>query len=476
VVLVKKIVIIVLVFLVVISFSVTAQSTITTTPINNQVDVNGNAQYSLEIKNHEAVSQRYSIFSFQSGQGWNVDPYPLRDKVIELGPGKSYTTMIQIQPLEDFSPGIYHISIAVESDRGEKYSKALKVYLRPETPVEYVPALKVTADLDEKINPQESISIKLFIENRNPLDLQELKVRIQSDLFEFRKEAVIDLPPLEKKTVEFSITPNPFTQPKEYVLFFVFERDGQDIKVVEQKIEILPLLPGFELDAQKERIFLKDFYGLHITNKGNVLNSQEVNFPTTLWQSMFTRGDVQAVSIDGERFLTAQVSLGPNETATLHYVTNYRIPIYLLLVIIVLLTFYLSVQSPIEVIKSAQTTKGSESGSLSEIKVTLEVRNKTSRPLTHVKIIDIVPAIANIEKSLELGTLRPNSIKHTKNGTKVEWDLAEVDGQEHRLISYKVKTKLNVLGTFSLQRAQIHYKKGKGRSKKAYSNVFKVEL
>ena len=79
-----------------------------------------------------------------------------------------------------------------------------------------------------------------------------------------------------------------------------------------------------------------------------------------------------------------------------------------------------------------------------------------------------------MERGLELGTLKPIEVKHTKKGTKVIWSLAELDAHEHRLITYKIKAKLNILGTFSLPRATAEYAvRGKHR-RKGYSNVFRI--
>jgi hypothetical protein len=123
--------------------------------------------------------------------------------------------------------------------------------------------------------------------------------------------------------------------------------------------------------------------------------------------------------------------------------------------------------------KKATTTKSPESGSLSQIKITLEVSNKSRHPLKGILISDLVPTIANVERGLELGTLKPKEIKQTRQGTKVIWSLAELDAHEHRIMTYKVRSKLNILGTFSLPRAVVEYHVGK-RKRKAYSSVFKV--
>jgi hypothetical protein len=452
-----------------------AESEILVTNIDNNIAVGEAAKFSLKIINNAATTQRYSIYSLQSGQGWNVDPFPLKDKIIELAAGKSYTTQIIAQPLETFSPGIYYVHITIESDKGERYNQALKVYLSPENQGGYLPSISATIDMDEKINPQESLSIKLFLDNKNPKDLSGLTIKIQSDIPEFSKEITTDLSPLDKKTVEFTITPNPFQQPKEYNLFFVFEHEGEVAKIMERKIEILSLVPGFNAEVTEDNVFLKIFKEVKISNEGNTINTQEVKIPISFGASLLVSSEEGFVKkIEGTRYLTWETALAPGESEILNYVVNYRVPIYIIVLLGLLGFFYWYVQTPITISKNAQTTK-SEEGALSEIKIVLDVKNKSKKPLKDVTIKDLVPGIANVEKSLELGTLRPKEVKHTKQGTKVVWNLAELDSEEHRVITYKVKAKLNIVGTFSLPRAVVEFaKKGKKKGK-AYSNIFRLE-
>ena len=455
------------------SVMVVADSTIVITPIKNQVSVKEFATFDLTITNKENQKQRYSIYSLQ-GQGWTIDPYPLRDKIIELEARRSYTTTLRVTTQESLIPGIYYVPVSIESDMGELYTELLKIYLSPEKPLTYIPSIKATLDMDEKLDPTDPVSIKLFLENKNPLDLKDLKIRIQSDIPEFRKEVTINLPPLEKKTVEFGITPNPFQQPKDYTLFFVFEFEDQTVKVIEKKIEIVPLLPSFDLEAEGETILLKTVSQLKVTNNGNVLNTQKVRYPVSFWQSLFTRSEAELSKEGKQRYLVWEASLKPSESVIFPFVTNYRLPVYIIIVILILAAFYLYVQSSVLLTKTAQITKSDSEGALSEIKVKIELYNKSRKMLKNVSVVDLVPVIANIEKSLELGTLKPQEIRHTKKGTKVIWSLAELDSQEHRIITYKIRAKLNILGTFSLPRAIANYSTMRGKKKKAYSNIIRL--
>jgi len=461
------------VLLVLFSVAATANTIVTSTPVKNEITPAEYATYIIALTNQEGKVQKYNLYSLQSGQGWNVDPFPLKDKVIELGPGQSKTTTVRAKALWDFPPGIYYVQLTIQSDSGEEYTEELKIYLKAKDPLDYLPAIRVTTDMNEKINPKEPQTIKLFLENRNPLNLTDLKIRIESDIPEFQKEVTVDLGPQSKKTVEFSIIPNPLTQPKQYTLFFVFENKGEAVKVVEQKIEILSLLPPFQVTPHEESVYLKKIRTLEVRNTGNVRNTQVVKDPISLWMLPIIRSEGKSDVIDGQRYLTWEVALSPGEAVNIPVTINYRIFVYVLIALILFGVFYWYVQSPLSLQKAALTSRGDE-GTLSEIKITLELRNHTSKPVRNVTITDLVPSIANIDKSLELGTLKPQETKQAKNGIKVVWHLAELDAHEQRLITYKIKAKLNILGTFSLPRAEVDFDRKKGQHRKAYSNIFRL--
>jgi len=459
------------------SFSVISadEPSVELTTIQNEVHPYEDAGFSLTINNNNDKTQRYTIFTQQAMGGWSVSTSPLNDRIITIAPSGSYTTAILARALEEFTPGIYNLPVIIEGDQGDHYSLNLKIYLRPENSQRYVPTLKVSVDMVDRFKPTDTVPIKLQIENKNRRDLTEMVVRIESEMNEFNKEVQVDLEPLGKKTIDFSVIPSLHQQPKEYKLFFVFEIDGEVIKIVEKKVEVLSLLPEFDVSINSEEtIFLKKFMSVTVENNGNVRNTQEAVLPLHWWEKIFAKGDEAKQGKVGDASgLVWELSLGPGEEKTFNTVVNYRIPLYLAIIILALLIFYYSVKSPIVVIKTATRSSSNDAG-LSEIKVTLEIHNRTLKPLKHVEIIDTVPAIANVQRSLDLGSLRPQEIRHLQTGTKVTWALAEIDAHEHRLITYKVRAKLNILGTFSLPRVIVSYAKGKGKKGKAYSNMFRL--
>lgn len=431
------------------------------------------AVFKLTLKNNANSVQTYKLISYD--KDWNVDFSPSSDRQVSLLPGQSHTITVKvsISPTAILTPNSYSPMVIVNSEQGEDKVN-LPLTLWPETPNDYLPVVKVSIDMNDKIVPHNPVSIKLFLENKNPLNLANLTVRLQSEMVEFNKEVMVDLPPLQKKTVEFSVDPSETQQPKEYTLVFVLERNGQVVKGLNRKVEVIPVISDFAVTVNQRSVFLKHFYDLTFTNKGNVLNTQEVKYPTTFWSSLFTQGEGRTIVEDENRYLAWQLTLAPGESVSVPFVVNYRLLFYFLLIVALVGIFYWQVRSPVILMKKAVTTRSGDEGTLSEIKITLELENRSSNPLKEVMVTDVVPAIVNVERSLDLGTLRPKEINHTKHGTKVTWLLVELDAHEHRIITYKVKAKLNILGTFSLPRAAVEYGKGKRRKRKAYSNVFRL--
>lgn len=461
-------------FVVCSSLAALAAPAVTVTPVDNEITSSEKATFDVTITNTDERRQTYSLYALEIL--WDVDP---EIRQFSLFSGDSRILRVEVQPLGPLEPSLYAVKLyvdgkdAVTSAISGREIASLPVVLYPVTPRDYLPALAVTVDMDEHIDPQDPLSIKLFIENKNPLNLPGTTVQIQSDMPEFVQQTTIDIPPFGTRTIEFTVTPNAFQQPKQYVLFFVFERDGQTIKVVDQPVEILPLVPDFSLEREQETVFLKQFNSLTVANEGNVLNTQQVAVPISFIGALLT-DDTRAITKDGQRHLVWNITLAPNERTTIRFVTNYRLLLYLAALALAFVAFYFSVKSPLQLQKTAATIRGGEEGTLSEVKITLEVRNRSGRHIKEVLITDTVPGIANVEKSLELGTVKPRDIHQTKKGTKVVWSLVELEPLEHRLITYKIKAKLNILGAFNLPRATVEYGKRSGKRGKAYSNTFRL--
>ena len=108
---------------------------------------------------------------------------------------------------------------------------------------------------------------------------------------------------------------------------------------------------------------------------------------------------------------------------------------------------------------------------ISKMKVLLHVKNRTGKVIDNILVTDRIPHIAEIIKDFEVGTLKPEKmIKHEKQGVLLRWTFSQLEPYEERIITYMVKTKLNIVGGFCLPSAMVKFKNKKKKFVKLYSN------
>ena len=175
--------------------------------------------------------------------------------------------------------------------------------------------------------------------------------------------------------------------------------------------------------------------------------------------------------IERIRYFSWDLTLEPTEEVTIRVIHNYRMILYLLIIIAGCIVAYYMFRSPVQITKMAKNIE-LHKGVISEVKVMLNVKNISNQPLSHIKVLDKVPNMANINQDFDIGTVRPSKImKHESQGyTVVRWDFDELDPQEDRLITYRMKSKLSIFGNFELPRAKVIYKTKTNKKRVVRSN------
>lgn len=132
-----------------------------------------------------------------------------------------------------------------------------------------------------------------------------------------------------------------------------------------------------------------------------------------------------------------------------------------IVVVIFLYTFSL------KVVKKASIKKGKI------ITVMLEVKNKTRKEIRNVIIMDFVPNIAKVVEKFD--TLRPK-IRKVKGGTELVWKIDVLRPMEERIITYRIKPKIEIVGKLKLPPAHLKVFVGKKEVKKIISKSVFLEM
>jgi hypothetical protein len=285
-------------------------------------------------------------------------------------------------------------------------------------------------------------------------------LRISSDLPAFNREQAFSLGSLEKVSLESSFDIAEDQQPKEYKVNFDILQDDEVVESAEAiTVEVASVMPAFNAETAESGVFLKTTREITYTSDANVRNTQTMKYPTNWFARIFTKAapEAEVITEQGASYYAWDIELGPGESKTVMVTTNYRTLLYIIIVIIIALLLYWKYKSPVLINKSVSSI-ATEEGGISRLKVMVDVTNRSGKEMKDITILDIVPNIADIEKASIEGTLSPSKVlRHRTKGSILKWEMPELAPGEERLISYTIKSKLSIIGSFRLPKTKIRF-------------------
>jgi len=457
--LVKKSVLLTFILIIYSSIAYAASFDVEAVPINNRIVIDEFATFQLNIKNNLDKKDEYRIYSLNFPT-WDVRTDPIQNPItLELGPGEEGSVEIVVDPLKIKDIGTYQANVNVRSKLTNKFTSVpLKISILSTAPLigGYVPTVVTGVTLPKKIDPREEITIKISLNNQNIIDYPDLVVTLESNLI---KDTInTQLEPKEDKTLEVKISLDPLTKPQEdNLVVSVFKGNRSIIRPIVRKIEIVEY-GAQELSSERKGLLLTKSQYNFVSNNNEYDGLIKVE--TTLLSSIFSSTNPKAKTLkeDGKRYYVWEVDLENNDMQVT--VTKNFLPLFVVIVLLIAVVIaYYVLRSPLVMRKEASNIVKSEGG-ISELTVVLHIKNRSKDKLKEIDITEFIPALVSIEKEVSIGSLQPTKIlRHEKKkNTIVKWSLDHLDASEERVLSYKIKTKLSILGTFSLPTATASFK------------------
>jgi hypothetical protein len=103
-----------------------------------------------------------------------------------------------------------------------------------------------------------------------------------------------------------------------------------------------------------------------------------------------------------------------------------------------------------------------------EITIMLEVRNRTRHEIRDVIVRDFVPGIATVVEKFD--TLRP-TLRKIANGTEIVWKINSLAPGDERVLTYRIKPIVDIVGTLKLPKAYLKFMDKKKEVKKVLSKT-----
>jgi len=444
-------------------------------PDTRTIKLNDTARFTLTLTHDSTQSQTFEIYSPEIA--WDITTEPTTDRVVTIYPQQARNITLILRPLY-VTTGYYVVPIHIRRSGANELGKlyALVGVLDPDTPVGiYLPTVKITTDIPASLDPRSPITLPITLENKNRRDLERVTLKIRSALF--NKDIDTSLASLERKDIDVELELDPRTPPQEDVIKItaLITADNRNYHYdAAPAIITIPEHGEIAADVQLTSGVLKRLQQITFTNTGNARKTQTYSIDRKLW-GLFTNTEPEPRVLvqDGITRYAWDLDLEPGEQTTLLIVTNYRILAYLAILAILGVIAYYVFRSPVIIAKTA-TIVATHEGGITELKVMITVVNRSKHDVKDVVILDKVPRIASVVKDFDLGTVRPVKMLHDdKKGTLLKWKLDVLDSREERVIAYKMRSSLTILGGLQLPVA-VAKCQSNGHERTTRSNVSQI--
>ena len=470
----KHIIIVAFTFLILISSAFAIDFTIEMTSVQNDIFLDESAEFNLTIINIKDEADVYQAYT--TDIGWYIstsEPLGL------LEPGEKKEITVKLTPNAWATIGPQKITFIIKSRNGEtKQQSEIPIFVKPWDYVgrEYVPSFELRLTIPEIIDPRaQSVPVEINMRNRNRLNAEGMKLIIKSSFF--NKERIINIAPLEERSEEFSFPIDKLTQPQdidvEAILFFKNNSISSKRKTV-KITEYSDLIKTEETN----KYFFKETKEIKIVNDGNVMAQEKYKVPMTFWEAKFSKGNPEpsVIKENGKKYFIWDLNLNPQEEYKINLDTNYRLVPYLFFIIIISFALYYINRSPIVSKKNALIIS-TPSGGISELKIVLHIKNRTQELINNIHITDKIPKLAELVKESSIGTIEPTKIlKHDRKGTLSKWEIPNLEPYEERVITYRTRSKLNIVGGIVLPAYKVKFDTKNGKERVIYSNKCDVRI
>ncbi len=427
------------------------------------------ATYNLTIFNNNPQNASFFQLSGRGGRWLILDEPKL--ETVEILPGDSSDFLISVTPKLGVGIGPFGIPVKVKDlTTGEYEEFNLPINIKEVDMQTYRPSVALGTSVPREIDPRKAFSVDVLVRNRNPLDIGNLGIKIRGGLF--LKDHNISLGPLQERSTEFIFTlSDPLEPPGRHALSVeVYYRDEKIVDATKE-YETIGYSELVTEDANTTQLF-RARRAFTAFNAGNVENTFTKAVPVSRFARLFTKTDppAQLTVQSGRPTFKWAVPVQAQEAVTVSMITDYRSLAIVAAALLLLVLGYFVFRNPLVAYKDAMI-QDSHTGDLQVIKVRLFVKNRTRRTIHNVRVMDKIPVFGTLHDEGGLGTVRPAKVvKGAKRGTLLRWDLPVIEPYEERILAYKVKSTLKVIGGMNLPAASVRFDTAAGVERVATTN------
>ncbi|RME54677.1 hypothetical protein D6777_03030 [Candidatus Woesearchaeota archaeon] len=395
--------------------------------------------------------------------------YLILDKSrVELSSGESKVVNLKFKIKQDVKTNenyLTHLIFTSPSD--DSFLLEHRIIIRVVPPEDI---LDMELSFPDKVEPGRDYELKVLLKNNLNTQIKNARLIVSSDLF--NEELGLKFYALQDIEQKFKFPISALTKPGTYnvevkVLYNneIIERSTFTFVVTENK-------DVKEKKTENLGLIIKT-YSVEKTNYGNTKVSESYSINLNKFQQLFATYSEQPSSVKGNK-VSWVFDIEPNKSHTVSVKVSY-VPLVIVLVVLVIIMIVLYVWSSrkLSVTKEILKLREDKDG-ITELKVLLHIKNKTKKTLRHLSVIEHLPKI--LEPMKDFGTLKPERVQKGSKGYRVIWLIPELVSGEERIISYNVRSKINIVGSFVLSPTIVRYKGLRGKKLEFESNEVKFSV
>jgi hypothetical protein len=421
------------------------------------------------VKNNLGVTDTFYITAW-CGEYSSWFSFPRYWSTLKNGEITNITVIID--PPKDATEGIMTCSL-ITTWTSSNVTESKTIYLDIVRPTNvYISDLQINK---QTFKPGETLEIKPIItsiDNKNTNNVYVNTKILKDEKIVQKFEDTVSIQPLSTETLSHNLDIEIMNPPGDYLVDVILSNYLN--KVLDEKTITFNILPIHKLDQVKktDNHFLYSDVEIAITNNGN---TEENNFYVTeslpLMSKNFFYPEMEPVSKEEKenRVVYSWLihELSPTESITIRYQLRFYnvVLISCILVIAVIWIVWLFFRP---------TLKKSYIGLLardSEITMTIYLKNKGRKTLKDITVVDFVPPIAAVVKRFD--TLEPN-IRRKTTGTELAWKIKQLKPKEERILTYRIKPVIEIIGDLKLPKAYITYSTKIGKQRRVLSKTITV--
>jgi hypothetical protein len=433
------------------------------------------ASVELSLKNNQAFSDTFSLSIFPPYYQGIVPS--LEKYSITLGPYETQTLKIYFEIPECAEETSSSFAITAISRKNENVSDSENLIL--ETIRRFGVCIYEAKLNKQKFNPGETLTIEVLLKNPSeslsqPLNLQT-NVLLGEEIVKRFDDYIETIEGKTTKTIIHTFEIGKYQTPGFYMVEILL-KDKFGTVVNQKKLQFnvvtinasnqpnyLPIVKTVKSGLLVQTIEIS------VKNEGNVPTSSfylSEAIPTFMKVFFFPKKEPDLEETKENRIVYSWLvpSLNPGGSYIITYEISTWNAVLIAIVLIVIVVysfasiFSISIEKKHRIIGPITKER--------EITIMLEVKNRTRHEIKDVIVRDFVPGIATVVEKFD--TLRP-TLRKIANGTEIVWKINSLAPGDERVLTYRIKPIVDVVGTLKLPKAYLKFMDKKKEVKKILS-------